>query len=80
MPIYEYQCKACRKDFDHLAKSMSLADADVPCPTCGSKKTHRKMSVFAVAGAASGTTQSAAGHQHTGMCGCGKVPGSCGMN
>ncbi len=79
MPIYEYECKACHKGFDHLAKSMSHAEDAVACPTCGSKKTARKMSVFAVAGGGA-ATQAASGHVHSGGCGCGKPRGSCGMN
>ena len=79
MPIYEYHCQECDKPFDHLAKSMAASDDKVACPVCGSKKTGRKMSVFAVNGAAS-TAPSAGGHTHSGMCGCGKRPGSCGMN
>src|SRR4051794_19272511 len=50
MPIYEYTCQACNKKFDHLARTMTSTDGQdkVPCPECGSKKTDRAMSVFAV--------------------------------
>ncbi len=47
MPIYEYTCKACNAKFEHLHRSMS-ADEKVKCPTCGSAKTARALSVFAV--------------------------------
>jgi len=81
MPIYEYQCGKCQKDFEHLAKSMSQSDAAVPCPTCGSKKTSRKFSVFAVAATGRPTAARTApsGHQHSGTCGCGRPHGSCPM-
>ena len=80
MPIYTYACEACENQFDHLAKSMAASDDKVACPVCGSRKTGRKMSVFAVSGAAASTGGSAGGHTHSGMCGCGRAPGSCGMN
>ena len=80
MPIYEYHCEACDKSFEQMTP-MSSRDAKIPCPHCNSKKTARKLSVVAVGGggAQSGSAPSA-GHTHSGMCGCGKRPGSCGMN
>ncbi len=81
MPIYEYHCDACDKVFDHLAKSMADSKDHVPCPNCGSKKTGRKLSVFAVNTAGPKTSAAtSSGHVHSGMCGCGKRRGSCGMN
>lgn len=79
MPIYEYQCQKCRNNFEHLAKSMSHSDDAVACPACGSRKTSRKFSVFAVSGGG-GAASASATHQHSGTCGCGKPRGSCGMN
>lgn len=46
MPVYEYTCKSCNKSFEKLLRTMS--DEVVPCPSCGSKKTERQLSVFAV--------------------------------
>ena len=40
MPIYEYQCKACKEEFEELA----FGDAAPPCPSCGSGKTRKLMS------------------------------------
>ncbi len=80
MPIYEFHCDACDKSFDHLAKSMAERNEKVVCPECGSKKTGRKLSVVMVGAAAAGQPSGGGGHQHSGMCGCGKRPGSCGMN
>lgn len=77
MPMYEYHCQACEKDFDHRT-SIDARDSKVECPSCGSKKTGRKLSVVGVgAGAASAQ---GGGHVHSGGCGCGKPMGSCGMN
>ncbi len=77
MPIYEYTCGACQARFDQLQRTMSSA-ADDPrpaCPECGSPQTSRSLSVFAVAADTAGRSDAAP----AGMCGCGKVPGSCGM-
>jgi len=75
MPIYEYHCKNCDKSFDQHSHTMS-PPAAVECPDCKSHKTHRKLSVFAVAASSPGA-KSSGGHQHTGMCGCGRRAGSC---
>ena len=78
MPIYEYHCDHCDATFEQMT-SMSQRDAKTQCPACGSKKTGRKLSVVAVGGAAAATA-GGGGHTHSGMCGCGRVPGSCGGN
>lgn len=48
MPIYEYTCKDCKSKFEKLVRSMS-DESKVPCPQCGSKKTEKALSAFAVA-------------------------------
>ncbi|MEK6711147.1 MAG: zinc ribbon domain-containing protein [Nitrospinota bacterium] len=78
MPMYEYICGECEQDFERLVPSAAAA-ASVECPACGSKKVHKKLSVFAKA--ASGTTSSAlptsyssgfsgGGHCCGGSCSC----------
>jgi putative FmdB family regulatory protein len=47
VPIYEYTCKACDARFEKLVHSVAARD-DIPCPSCGSRKTNRALSVFAV--------------------------------
>ena len=47
MPIYEYTCQECGKKFEKLMRAMG-DQSKAPCPSCGSKKTERAMSVFAV--------------------------------
>lgn len=78
MPIYEYVCEKCEHEFEHLAKSMSASNEKVECPKCHSMKTGRKLSVVAINGGAKPSGQQAGGHVHSGMCGCGKMRGSCG--
>ncbi len=44
MPIYEYTCCSCGKEFEELVLSSS---EKVKCPKCKSAKVDKKMSVFA---------------------------------
>ncbi len=72
MPIYEYVCKSCKKEFEAI-RPMSQKDAQIECEKCGSKKVKRKLAVLyahsegkAIAGTSSG-------------CNCGSCSGgSCG--
>ena len=43
MPIYEYRCRSCAKDFE---KYMHAAETAVACPACDSGDVMRKLSVF----------------------------------
>ena len=57
MPIYEYRCKECEKDFE---KYVPGATTTVACPTCASEQVMRKLSVFGLktVGALSSDTSS----------------------
>lgn len=44
MPIFEYACKKCGKEFEELVRS---ASEKINCPKCDSGKVTKKMSVFA---------------------------------
>ncbi len=48
MPIYEYECEACKNEFEDLI----LGSAPEPkvCPKCGSEKICRLVSTFGFAG------------------------------
>ena len=61
MPIYEYTCDACRNGFEELVRKMSAEDRPA-CPKCGSTRTARKLSVFAV-----GAEGSRAGDENAAM-------------
>ena len=75
MPIFEYVCKDCGKDFEALvmrAKGNSKAN----CPACEGKKVERKLSVFAVASAAPKSPPSSSA---CGSCGDPRGPGACSL-
>jgi len=72
VPIYEYTCGDCGREFETLVRSSMTPE----CPACHSHSLHKKLSVTA----ATGTTAS---HVHAGPCGsCGNPggPGSCALN
>jgi putative FmdB family regulatory protein len=46
MPIYEYACTACGREFDLLVASERLAN-EQSCPHCNSPELTRKFSTFA---------------------------------
>lgn len=88
MPIYEFECGACKHRFEKLVRSMSASDAVTPkgsskgpsgaaCPACGSKKTRRAMSVFAAHASGSGSGSASASRGQAGGCGRCGGPGPC---
>lgn len=49
MPIYEFNCKACKKPFEIVESLASYDPKKVKCPECGSKRVERRWStVYAV--------------------------------
>ena len=44
MPIYEYVCQKCNKEFEAI-RSMSEKDKPLECEKCGSKKVKRKLAL-----------------------------------
>jgi putative FmdB family regulatory protein len=46
MPLYEFECKECKENFEKLVRIAGVQN--VVCPQCGSAKTHKKLSLFAV--------------------------------
>lgn len=51
MPLYEFRCKECRHDFKTLRRSDQINN--VTCPTCGTPKVSRLLSVTATSRAES---------------------------
>jgi putative FmdB family regulatory protein len=60
MPIYEFKCGKCRKDFEELVYGGNVSK--IKCPKCGSKKVEKKMSLF---GFKSGSTFKSSGSGHS---------------
>lgn len=48
MPIYEYKCNHCEKDFEKLV--FSGEDKDISCPQCKNKNVTKKMSASSFMG------------------------------
>ena len=74
MPIYEYQCASCGKEFELLMRGSSPLPQ---CPACSSSELRKKLSAFAT------ITSAASSHSHAEIpaaCqGCGHAggPGAC---
>lgn len=45
MPIYEYICQECKKEFE-LIRPMSQADQPIPCTGCGGENVKKKLALF----------------------------------
>lgn len=45
MPIYEYICKKCEKNFS-LLQRLGATEEDTICPACGSNDIKKKLSAF----------------------------------
>jgi len=72
MPIYEYQCASCGKEFELLVRGSSPSPQ---CPGCSGSELRKKLSAFAmVTGSASAQAELPAACQ-----GCGHPggPGAC---
>jgi len=71
MPIYEYKCEECKRDFEILV----YGDKTVECPQCGSTKIKKKFSVFGMSGVEKSTVSTVAcsscGSKGSGCSSCG---------
>ncbi len=67
MPIYEYHCPSCGKDFETLVRG----DTMVSCPACESARVERRMSVTARPGGGPAADFSRLGPPSGGGCGSG---------
>jgi len=71
MPIYEYACQQCGREFEALVRS----DTVPACPQCQSTQLEKKLSVFATAAVADTVAQAAP--NPCASCGHPGGPGSC---
>jgi putative FmdB family regulatory protein len=70
MPIYEFNCTNCGRDFETLVFS---AEESINCPACGSQEARKLMSGFNRAGGSEQMGDMAA--MGGGGCGCGGCGG-----
>ncbi len=69
MPIYEYQCKRCGVQFEHLQRSRQ---APVPaCPSCGAERPEKLFSTFSAAVRTAPATRCSLGGCGDGGCAAG---------
>lgn len=82
MPIFEFLCNQCDRRFEVIVRG-----GEKPaCPSCGSRRLEKRLSVFAVgnggSAGASGRAAEAWGGAGggCGTCGDPRGPGSCGLD
>ena len=77
MPLFEYACKGCDRQFEFLVRGSETPE----CPSCHGTALERRQSVFAARTATTSTAPSqvpiSAG---CGACGDPRGPGACSMN
>ena len=74
MPIFEYACHDCGREFEALVRSGTVPG----CPQCHSTQLDKRLSVFATGAAAPQSAPAMAGA--CGTCGHPDGPGSCALN
>ena len=71
MPIYEYRCRGCGKDFE---KYLPRTSGSATCPSCDSMDVTRKLSIFGMKSDGSllpsGAAMTSGGGCCGGGCGC----------
>ena len=60
MPIFEYECLACKQEFEHLVRS---GGSPAMCPACGTEHVQRRVSLCAVSSDGSRAANLSAAHQ-----------------
>ena len=76
MPLYEYACRQCDKEFEALVRASETPN----CPACHSDDLQRKLSVFAAHTAGGGTQSAMPAPGPCGSCGDPRGPGACSLN
>ena len=74
MPLFEYQCKTCSREFELLVRGTETPE----CPSCRSTALERRLSVFAAHAGGGAREMSAPGP--CGACGDPRGPGACSMD
>ena len=74
MPIYEYACHDCGREFEALVRSSTIPE----CPDCHSTDLEKMLSVFATAASSAGAAPLPA--SPCSSCGHPDGPGACALN
>jgi putative FmdB family regulatory protein len=74
MPIYEYACQDCGREFETLVRS----DTVPACPSCQSTSLEKRLSVFATS--AAGPEAAPLPPSPCGSCGHPGGPGACNLH
>ena len=74
MPLYEYACKTCAREFEVLVRANDTPE----CPSCHGTVLERRLSVFAAHTASPPMRSKPAGP--CGTCGDPRGPGACSLN
>jgi len=75
MPLFEYLCQDCGREFE---KIVPRHDSPADCPKCASVRVEKQLSVFAVSGSGSSSSDSFDAAPGCGRCGAAE-PGMCQM-
>lgn len=75
MPLYEYVCRACHREFEELV----MDKRDPACPRCKAEDVQRVLSCHSV-GKSDEAGAQAALPPGCGRCGDPRGPGACGMS
>jgi len=77
MPLYEYACQTCEKQFEALVRAGKTPE----CPACHGTALERQFSVFAPrAGSSQSAPEAMSAPGGCGRCGDPRGPGACSMN
>jgi putative FmdB family regulatory protein len=71
MPIYEYVCQDCGEKYEKLVRS-TAATVKLVCPTCGSERGEKALSMFGAIGG-SVKSGSSAGSFSSSAAACGPI-------
>ena len=77
MPIYEYVCRDCKKDFEVLVRASTVPE----CPSCHGKRLEKQLSVFSASvPTAFGATKSIPEMSPCDACGDPRGAGACSLD
>ena len=74
MPLYEYRCGTCSREFERLV----FGSERPACPSCGSQALEKLLSTFAAHARGEAAPRSAPGP--CGSCGDPRGPGACDLD